>query len=211
MSVNDGDSSDVPTATWDSSVEIGENPLFEPAEIEWDGENFEEVLIVDRQGYAVLNSAGDPFENAMRERTRRVISVTRNVASIPDWIITAEDAVNSSAFVIDGFSVAAGLAKLGAPKIGRWQSRNGTAYRTMHMQIKLNKNGWNFKPLDAGYRFKDGLDERRRIVNDDGTDVTTPVCLDGTGLVLSNPSPASAVYGDFEQYPEYDFNLLPLS
>jgi len=199
------------TATWDSAVEIGENPLFEPAAIDWDGENFEEVLIVDRNGYAVLNSAGDPFENSMRERTRRVISVVKNVASVPSWILDAEDAVNSSTFIIDGFAVSAGLAKLNAPKLGRWQTRNGTSFRELTMQIKLNKDGWNYKPLDVGYRYKNGLDERIRIVNDDGTDITTPVCLDGTGLVLTNPSPASAVYGDFEQYPQYDFNLLPIT
>ncbi|MFN9291312.1 MAG: hypothetical protein ACK6EB_24840, partial [Planctomyces sp.] len=84
----------------------------------WDGENFEEVAIFDRDNKAVLNSAGDPFEGLFRERTRRVISIVKNVAAVPDWIITSEDAVNSLAFVVDGFAVPIGKAKLSAPRLG---------------------------------------------------------------------------------------------
>ena len=199
------------TATWDSTIEVAENPLFEPAVIEWDGENFEEALTFDRDGYGVLNSAGDPFENAMRERTRRVVSVMKNVASVPSWIITSEDAVNSSAFNLDGISVPANMAKLGAPRIGRWQKRNNVSYREMSLIIKLNKDTWKFRPLDVGYHFKTGLGDLKRITSDDGTDVTTPVCLDGNGLVLANPSPSNAVYGTFNTYPAYDFSVLPLT
>lgn len=198
--------------TFTTEREMNVNPIFEPAVIEWGGENFDETLVYDRNGDAVLNSAGDPFENAMRERTRRVVTVMKNITNIPSWVITAEDAVNSSAFLLDGFSVGARLAKLSAPQIGRWQYRNGAAYREMTMTIKLNKDGWNFQPLDAGFRFRNGLGDLVRITSlGDGTDITQPVCLDGAGVVLSDPTPATAVYGDFEQYPEYDFNLLPLT
>ena len=58
--------------------------------------------------------------------------------------------------------------------------------------------------------YKDST-SRKIIVNDDGTLPTTPVCLNGSGAVLANPSPTNAVFGSFNIYPAYDFNLLPLS
>ena len=200
----------VVTANYDSSFELTENPLLQPAQISWDGENFEEVAIFDRDGDAVLNSAGDPFEGLFRERTRRIITIVKNVAAVPDWIITSEDAVNSLAFVVDGFSVPIGKAKLSAPKLGSWEFRNATRFRQMTMQMKLNKDGWAAQPLDAGFRKKVGND-RQIITNDDGTLPTSPVCLNGSGAVLANPSPTNAVFGSFNLYPAYDFNLLPLT
>lgn len=200
----------VVTANYDSSFELTENPLFQPAAISWDGENFEEVAIFDRDGKAILNSAGDPFENLFRERTRRVVNIVKNVSAVPDWIINSEDAVNSAAFLVDGFSIPIGKAKLGAPRLGPWQNRNNTRFREMSMVMKLNKDGWTSQPLDAGFRYKDGND-RKIITNTDGTLPTSPVCLNGSGAVLTNPSPTNAVFGSFNVYPAYDFNLLPLS
>ncbi|MFO0202579.1 MAG: hypothetical protein ACK528_05555, partial [Alphaproteobacteria bacterium] len=164
------------TANYDSSFELSENPLVQPAQISWDGENFEEVAIFDRDNKAVLNSAGDPFEGLFRERTRRVISIVKNVAAVPDWIITSEDAVNSLAFVVDGFAVPIGKAKLSAPRLGPWEFRNNTRFRQMTMTMKLNKDGWAAQPLDAGFRYKSGTD-RKIITNTDGTLPTSPVCL----------------------------------
>ena len=199
------------TAEYTTERELAENPLFEPAQIEWDGENFEEVALYDNTGDAILNSAGDPFEAVMRERTRRIVSVVKNIGNVPDWIINSEDAVNSAAFQLDGFTIPTGKAKLGAPRLGKWQTRNGVRYREMSMSIKLNKDGWNLQPLDAGFRYRNGSSELIRATSDDGTDVSQPVCLNGSGGLLSDPTPATAVFGDFDVYPAYDFNLLPLA
>lgn len=202
------------TATYNYTTEVGTfdpNPLFEPAVIEWDGENFEEPAPYDLNGDATLNSAGDPFEDLMRERSRRVVTIVKNIGNVPAWILDSEDAVNSAAFTLDGFPIATNKARLKAPRIGRWQNRNGIAYREMTMVITLNKNGWTSTPIDRGFRFKNGSGDRIRITNDDGTDISAPVCLDGTGLVLTNPTPSTAVYASFDLYPAYDFNLLPLT
>lgn len=190
---------------------VNENPLDDDAAIDWDGENYEEPMLIDNAGDAVLNSAGDFFQNLMRERTRRVVTITKNIAAIPSWIIDSEDAVNSSAFLLDGFSVPAGKAKLAAPRIGRWQTRNNISFREMTMKITLNRDGWNAAPLDAGFRYRNGSSELVKIVSDDGTDITQAAPLNGSGGVLSNPTPSTAVFLDFDVYPAYDFNNLPLS
>jgi len=199
------------TEEYDSVYELAENPVFEPAQIEWDGEKFEEVAVYDNTGDAIINSAGDPYENVMRERTRRVVSIRKNVSSVPTWIITAEDAVNSSAFTVDGITVPTGMAKLGAPKLGAWQIRNGIRYREMSMQMTLNKDGWNLQPMEVGFRYRNGSGDLVKAVSDDGTDPTNPVCLKADGTLLANPTPSTVVYGDWDVYPEFNFNTLPLA
>jgi hypothetical protein len=196
--------------TFTSEREMSENPLFEKAEIEWDGENYEEKLIVDKDGEAVLNSAGDPFVDAMRERNRRVVTILQNVANVPTWILNAEDAVNSVDFTLDGFLIPAGKGKLSAPKLGKWQTRNNNRFREMRLEIKLSKDNWKYKPLDAGFRFRNGASELVRLTSDDGTDITEPACLNGTGQVLTNPTPATAVFLAFDNYPEFDFAALEI-
>jgi hypothetical protein len=166
--------------------------------------------VVDVFGNACLNSAGDPLQDLLRERSRRVVTVIKNVAAVPDWIITAEDAVNSSDFVLDGFTVPATKAKLSAPQLGRWETRNNVRFRQMTMTIKLNKDGWISQPLDAGYRYRSG-NSRLLITNSDGTVPTNPVPLNGGGQVLDNPTPSTAVFRNFDLYPQLNFNTLPLT
>ena len=200
----------IATANYDTQVAYEINPLSDPADIQWSGDNFEEAAVFDRFGYACLNSAGDPLQDLFRERSRRVVTIIKNVASVPDWIITAEDAVNSSEFVIDGFAVPAGKAKLSAPQLGRWETRNNVRFRQMTMTIKLNKDGWISQPLDAGYRYRSG-NSRLLITNSDGTVPTNPVPLNGGGQVLDNPTPSTAVFRNFDLYPQLNFNTLPLT
>mgnify|MGYP003336849198 FL=1 len=200
----------IATANYDTQVAYEINPLNDPADIQWDGDNFEEIAVFDRNGQACLNSAGDPLQDLFRERSRRIVTVIKNVATVPSWIITNEDAVNSSSFTVDGFSVPTGKAKLSAPRLGRWESRNGYTFRQMTMVFKLNKDGWASQPLDAGFRYKNGT-RRDIITNSDGTLPSTPVALNGSGAVLANPSPTNAVFLSFNLYPAYDFNLLPLT
>lgn len=198
------------TASFTTERVLNENPLFDPAEIDWEPDNFEEALVVDRDGNAVCNSAGDLYEDVFRERSRRLVTVEKNVATVPDWIITAEDAVNSAAFFLDGVSIGVGIARLPAPSISRKQIRNGVTFRRLRMIFLLKKDGWADQRVDAGYRYKSGT-ERLRITNDDGSDVTQPVALDGSGAVLANPTAATIVFNSFNVYPSYDFNLLPLT
>ena len=64
--------------------------------------------------------------------------------------------------------------------------------------------------MDTGLRRKDGS-ERKVITNDDGTEITSPVPLDGSGDVLANPSESTVVYQTYQAYTELDFSTLPLA
>jgi hypothetical protein len=187
------------------------NPVNDPAVITWDGEPFQRPLIKDRNGEAVLNSAGDPFDPPiMRDDNRPVVNVVKNVSSVPIWVLNYRDVVNSDAFTVDGVAIAAGLAKIKWIPVSERKYRNGISYRTLTFQIHLNKDGWNFKPLDMGYREKDGTD-RKPIYDAAGKAVTQPMLLDGSGAKLDDPSPSTAVFLDYEGYEEAPFSILPLS
>lgn len=200
------------TAQYSSENELSENPLFEPATFDWDFEQFERVADVDKNGDAITNSAGDIFTDPplMRDDSRPICTVTKNLAAVPTAILTYQDAVNSSAFVLDGIAIASGLAKMNRVSVSRKQIRSGYTYRVVTFDIHLQRDGWNLKPLDYGYRAKSGSD-RTAITSTDGTEPKTPVLLNGSGAALSPPTSATAVYLSYDVYYALDFNLLPLT
>jgi len=200
------------TFNYSSEWEMNENPLFEPAKISWSFEQFQRPAIIDLNGYAVLNSAGDPFDPpAMRDNSRPIVSVTKNLATVPTWLLNYQDTVNSLPFTLDGLLIATGKAKMNSISVSQAQSVNGVAFRTVQMDIHLQRDGWVMKLLDAGYRIKDGTTRITITCDGDGTEPSSPVPLDGSGDVLANPSTSNAVFGSFSVYYTADFNDLPLA
>lgn len=202
------------TVTYSSEREIAPNPLDDPAVITWNGEPFQRPLVVDKDGKAVLNSAGDYFDPPiMRDDSRQLVNVVKNVGAVPGWILDYHDVVNSDTFTVDGVSVSPGKGKIKWIPIGEWQERNEIAYRVLTIQIHLDKRGWNFKPLDQGYRYilASIPTQRIRMPDANGASLTSPGLLNGTGQQLANPSPDNAVFLDFEGYDEVPFGILPLS
>ena len=68
------------TAEYSSEFTLAENPTNDPATITWGSEQFQRVVVVDKEGDAVVNSAGDPFDPPiMADDSRRVVTVTKNL------------------------------------------------------------------------------------------------------------------------------------
>ncbi len=202
------------TVSYSSAKDLQPNPLNDPAEISWDGEPFQRPLIKDKDGKAVLNSAGDPFDPPiMRDDNRPVASVTKNVGSVPTWVLNYRDVVNSDQFTLDGLTIAAGKAKIKWISVSPRQERNGVSFRTLAFQIHLNKDGWAFEVLDRGFRELDPNDATKRIQirDDEKRLVTEPVLLDGSGARLADPDENNAVFRDFDGYEELPFSVLPLT
>lgn len=201
------------TANYSTEREINDSPLDDPAEISWDGEQYQEVVVYDTNGKAVLNSAGDPFDPPpMRDRTRRTVDIRFNLAAVPTWILDYEDAVNSAAIYIDGLPVAAKAAKCGPVRVSPWKERNDIRYREINLTIHLNKDLWRLQVLDQGFRTINATDPtlRDNVTNDgDSLEPTLPVLLDGGGSALADPSLANAVFLPFDVYPAVDFTILP--
>jgi hypothetical protein len=194
----------------------GSDPLSEPARISWSGENFQQVAVVDIDDNPILNSAGDPYDPPlMKDFSRPVATIRKNIASAPAWILTSHDAINSDEFVIDGLTCEVGKAKLKRADISEWQYRNGIAYRELTLVIHFAKDGWTRKVLDAGFRRKYNDTERELITltAEDGTPQypSGPVPLDGSGVELTDPTPSTCVYNSHDLDESIAFSSLPLS
>ena len=61
--------------------------------------------------------------------------------------------------------------------------------------------------MDTGMRKIDGSD-RVVITNDDGTEITAPVALDGAGDVLADPDSSTVVYNTHRVYYETDISSI---
>lgn len=213
---------------WEVSVgysnesEKAEDPTDDAAEIDWDTEQFQKPAVKDRDGNAILNSAGDPFDPpAEMDDSRRVVTIKKNMEEVPSWILDFQDVVNSSSFSVDGITVAAGLAKVQRVSVGAVQRRNDISYRPVTIVLHLRRDGWALEILNRGFRWTNGAARIKVSYTDSGTLVspgdpvenepTEPVLLDADGLVLSDPTPETATYGLFNVYEERSFADLPLS
>ena len=206
------------TCEYSSEYELNTTPTSDPAVISWGSEQFQKVAAFDKDGYAITNSAGDFFDPpAMMDDSRRVVTVQKNLAAVPSWILDYQDAVNSDVFTIDGISVAIGRAKMQAVTVGPVERRSSTVFRTVNFTIHLQRDGWALEPLDAGFREFVTTDsvpepELKNILNrGDQQPVAAPVPLDGEGKALDNPTPTNCVFLTYHVYKTRAFSSLPLT
>ena len=92
--------------------------------------------------------------------------------------------------------------------------RNGFTFVVLSIEIHLQKDGWLCEPLDVGFRDKVAavLAQRKNATNDgDGQQPSAPIPLDGTGIALTNPSSATAVFLSYQIYYSLPFSVLPLT
>jgi hypothetical protein len=203
------------TIGYSTEYEVTENPLNQPAYIEWNTEQFQTIAVKDRYGRAIVNSAGDPFDPPPeKDDSRWTVSVRKNVPGVPSWILAYRDAVNSDPFVVDGVGIAAGAAKIQRIRIGGWEHRNSTAYRVFSFSMHIRES-WRLLLLDQGFRVKnpDANAQRVQATNDGDEEFpTSPIPLDGSGNALSNPTLTTAVFypaGGWEIYDPLPFAALP--
>ena len=200
------------TAEYTSEREITEDPTAEPAAITWSSEQFQRPVIYDNSGNAVVNSAGDPFDPpVMMDDSRPVVTISKNLAVVPAWILAYQDAVNSDAFYVDGITVGAGLAKVQSVTVGEVQRRNNISFRVVNLVIHLERNGWLVEAQDVGFREL-GYGGRQNILNDvDSERPSAPVPLDGAGAHIVDPTSATNVTISFSVYATQVYSALPLS
>ncbi len=209
------------TLNYSSERELATDPTSDPAIITVNTEQFQKVADRDKDGNAICNSAGDPFDPPyMMDDSRRVIQIQKNMSGHPSWVLNYADVVNSDSFIVNGVTYTAGQGKVQRVTIGEQQVRNGVPFVTVSLEIHLQRDGWILRPLDAGFRqlAYDGT-TRINIYNPAATPsetgdlerVTAPVPLDGFGKAQVNPTTASGVYGAFTVYTTAVFSVLPLT
>ena len=201
------------TATYSTERVLNTVPTSDPTYITWDTEQFQKPATQDKDGKGVVNSAGDPFIPAEQmDDSRRIVTVQKNLTAVPSWILSYQDAVNSDAFTIDGYSIAIGEAKMQRVSVGPPEIRNGTTFRQVTFVIALRRDGWAYKILDQGYNEKNpAAPTGRQPIYIKGHIPSGPVLLDGTGKAQTDPKTANAVYLTFNVYKQQAFSSLPLT
>lgn len=194
-------------ANWKVSIEYGpwdprieENPLDKKLELEWDWVQFEKIADVDRDGKAVVNSAGDYFDPPIvMDDSRPILRIVRNE---PDFSMAYasdyRDSINDGpwygypAYTVKCTSITAKLEySMNIPGDNKW-------YWTLTYVFHLNPDGWDKEVLDQGLRSSGG-----EPIIKGGVPATSPVLLDGAGEPAA--SGADASYLKFGIYKTRDF------
>jgi len=211
------------------------NPLLRPAQIRWRTDYEEEAAQLNRKGKAILNSAGEYFDPPLSRKRRFLTAcVTKNVAGFPDWAWDLIGCVNSSAYTLDGRTIPIGRSMLDNIELAAWAEEGNPddpggviQYRAATFEIAIKRprdardeededdipSPWQLEVLDQGLHEKRaGKLIRIKDQASPPQDIAAPVCLDGAGRRLNNPTPASAVYivdDDFEFWA--NLSALPLT
>jgi len=202
------------TAHYSTERELSTTATSDPARITWETEQFQRVAFEDKDGNAITNSSGEYFDPMPTiDDSRRVVTVEKNLAVVPSWILDYQDAVNSDTFTVDGISIGVGKAKMQRVSVGPEEIRSSTTFRTVRFTIALQRDGWALRLLDVGYTQKNATTPtyREQLTMDDGTDPKLPMLLDGNGRKLENPSPTTAVFRTFNVFKTRAFSSLPLT
>lgn len=197
------------TVTYAFQVVEPDDPLDMSPVIRWESGLYTRAIHRDKDGDAITNSAGDFFDPpSMAEFPIAQVTVTKNLTAVPSAILTIIGAVNTDAFTIDGVSVGIGNARVSAVSISELRIEQGTSFRQVTLGIELRNGGWKLARLDEGLRINDSGVLKDIVVEDeDGNEerASAPVPLDGSGAVLSNPTPATAVFREFDIHDDLEF------
>ena len=133
------------------------------------------------------------------------------LADLPTWILDYENAVNNAAITIRGLSIPQYTGKLSNIRVGDLKIEGDYQYFEFSYTLEVRRDKWiPLKILDQGLRYKSGAD--RKHIMDQSTPprpVSSPKLLDGSGGVLSDPTPNNAVYKEFTVYYARNFSILP--
>lgn len=205
------------TCSYSSEREMFDNPLDDPAEIEWSSRTFQMPCPYDINDQAILNAAGDYFNPAPERMVARwSATVTKNLAAVPSWILDYANAINDSTWELDGVAIAAQVARVSDLRIGKWQERNDIAYRVVTMTFEFAPETWQLQLLNQGFRrwCEDPTDPELQIgpfpcISEDGTDVKEPARLTANGEQIFTKDPADSTWIEADVYEAKDFSVLP--
>ena len=98
----------------------------------------------DSRGYPLVNTAGDLYEGLTRKLRTRVVNVTANFTSVPDFLFEISDSVNAAAVTIHGKSYPAGSCLLTDVDMPDEPSRDkdGNLYIPVSYRVEINPQGW---------------------------------------------------------------------
>lgn len=167
----------------------------------------DEHKVKNKQGQALINSAGDPFtEPITRKRSLPLIEGTSWHASWPSFMFDLIDKINQEALTIKGRAFSAETLQFIPGGISDEQEENGITFYEANWTLEY-RDSWVASRLDAGFNYWSGAN--RLPIEIDGETPKTPQLLNGAGGILANPSPATAVFIDEDVETVASFASVP--
>ena len=181
-----------------------------------------------------MNHAGDLLLGVEEDRALWRINVNKNVVSVPSWLLTYQNAVDSDTVVIGGLPIGQGLLKVDSVGIGELAIENEVSFYPLSFSLLLRQEGWDIKLLNTGLReivtiqdFENDTeyDELQPILDSNGDPVQEPVFLDSEGKAIrenqnddtaiqpikTNLTSGEIITLEFETKDELPFSALPLT
>lgn len=200
------------TATYTSERSVNStNAAADEVLVSFSTEIYQEPVFQDVDGNGLTNSAGDYFldPSPTRDASHLVAKIRANVATVPAWVISYINAINSDPITVGGLNIGARIAKVQRIDVGERQNRSSSTFYPLEIELNLRKEGWRYQPLDAGFRKLNSEDKPVLIEDADGNPITMPALLNGNGQPLEKPSLTNAIFGNYKIYEEKDLTLLP--
>lgn len=207
-----GTYSSAPADKRDQDKQAFPNPLNRPATRRWSTTQYRVPVEKDTSGEAVVNYAGDYYDPpAEKDSSHWSVTITKNVASVPSFIIDYQDAINNDEITVGGLTVAAKVGKIQVIDIGEQMEENGVVFYQFSYTIEFNKDTWVLSLLQQGLRQVNPFDATARLpcLDDNDEPVTSPVLLNADGEQIADPATDNAVFRDHDVYEEKDFSVLP--
>lgn len=181
-------------------------------------------IVRDRNGAMILNAAGQPFDGGIPVATRLGTAVAKknkpNAANIPlgipaynrNNVLANSGKLNSLTFL----GAAPGTLQVDIASEEHYEG--GYHFWSETYTFQFDPLGWQPKPMNCGFFFRDGYDQLKRIVNADlgNSDNPTnevqepePLMPDGS-IVPVGSRPGLCNFVEVDAYPLLDFNTLGL-
>lgn len=185
------------------------NPLDREPSVEWESVQYEQVAEKDRDGNAILNSAGvAPDPPPLVPASRWVIKVSANVASVPEWVLESNNRINDAEVTVGGRACATETLMIQGIRISDEQEENDVTYRVISFELHYREDGWALELLDQGYEELSGGNLTPILVSGDRP--ASPQLLNGSGAKLADPVSASdAVFLTFNVHKTIDMTQFP--
>ena len=175
----------------------------------WNHESVDEPVYqtTDSTPKQILNSAGDPFTTQLTApRPIGILTIVRNETVFIDTIASNYlFRVNSAVWNVLGYSFPARTMQCQAiDAVPNYHNQIGPYFETTY-KFRYDFQTYDRQIIDAGLNYKDSSGNKVEIRTKSGLPVTHPVCLDGSGAVLSSTT-ASPTILTFKILKEANFS-----
>jgi len=158
------------------------SPLNRPPVYKVSHEQTTEIVEADKDGNAILNSAGDPYDPPLEDEVSyAVVTVTKNLAVVQfDWLEQFVDSVNS--VIWNGRAVR--TCRMMAIEYEA-ATENGVTFWRVTFRVKIRPKKWDRKVIDRGFR-ETVTGSANKALQDPKTGAFSaePILLDGLGKRL---------------------------